>query len=96
MYAMNIVSFEEANLSVSLIKGSLKRINLIGADFIEADLKESNFRGANLREANFERADLEGANFREANLKSAIPVLNKNAFKRKYNIFIVRNHFYLY
>jgi O-antigen/teichoic acid export membrane protein len=27
---------------------------------------------------------------------TAIPVLNKNAFKRRYNIFIVRNHFYLY
>ena len=27
---------------------------------------------------------------------TAIPVLNKNTYRRRYNIFIFRNHFYLY
>ena len=51
MYAMNIVTFEEANFLASRKESSLKRTNFIGAEFIAADLKESDFRGVNLRES---------------------------------------------
>jgi len=64
------------NQSMGLMRASLKKVNLTGADISNADLgramlKHANLTGANLQNTALFSASLEGADFTNADLRNA-------------------------